>query len=173
MKTDGDKDIVPAGTEAFVWVVYTNLYNKVNECFKWKYEEPGNIGKSWPTYSSKAGKEWTSRFKAKWSDNCAGQSTYGGWSEYGVAAFELAKSDAAFIRGDKDCREQALAKDKKLLAVLQQKQENEMMEKLKAKHGADTDEYKKQVAANKRKKEKESGSQKPKKRIRRATFDRV
>ena len=174
LKTSDDKDAVPPGTEAFVWVVYTNLYSKINEVFKWKYEEAGNIGKAWPSYSSKSGKEWTVRFKAKWSDNCGGSAMYGGWSEYGVAAFELAKLDIAHIREDSDSREQLLVKDRKLIEVLQKKQEDEMIEKLKARHGEDTEEYKKQVAMNKRKKEKEDEckQKKGRKKLRKATLDR-
>ena len=164
LKAADDRDAVPAGTEAFVWVVYTNLYNKVNESFKWKYHEAGNIGKQWPTYSSKPGREWTHRFKAKWSDNCGGQSLYGGWSEYGVAAFELFKSDVSHIREDKDSRAKVLAKDHKLIQVLKEKQEQDMIEKMKAKFGDDTEEYKKKVAANKRKKDKEEEGKKKRKR---------
>jgi hypothetical protein len=78
MDLEGEqKVIVTITSEAFGFLLYENCRNKWIQIFKWKDQNPKSNKKSKPPPQYNKNKPETHLFKAKWSDNCTGQSM--GW----------------------------------------------------------------------------------------------
>ena len=78
MDLEGEqKVIVTITSEAFGILLYENCRDKWIQIFKWKDQNPKSNKKSKPPPQYNKNKPETHPYKAKWSDNCSGQSM--GW----------------------------------------------------------------------------------------------
>ena len=138
---------VTPSTEAFVYVIWDNCYNRWNAQYKWKYID-GNTG-SIPTYKKK--ERWTLPYKGKYSDNCIGQSTYESWSTDGIDLYEEFSEE---VRENREKNHDHLVSiEKTMTKILQEDFEKQEEEKLRNQFGEDAEGLEAAVAAAKRKQE--------------------
>jgi hypothetical protein len=86
MDLEGEqKVIVTITSEAFGILLYENCRDKWIQIFKWKDQNPKSNKKSKPPPQYNKNKPETHPYKAKWSDNCSGQSM--GWHPNAFKAY--------------------------------------------------------------------------------------
>jgi hypothetical protein len=86
MDLEGEqKVIVTITSEAFGILLYENCRDKWIQIFKWKDQNPKSNKKSKPPPQYNKNKPETHPYKAKWSDNCSGQSM--GWHHDAFKAY--------------------------------------------------------------------------------------